>query len=140
MNLSDRNKKFEFYRKFREYESKIIKMAGYLADYYIDRALESEDFSHVSGFLIDYFSGTVGKPFDVYYLLQQYKEFGLNEKIEDIDFDIDEWYKIKLEIDKPHISDPERDKCLKMSDEEYIEYMIEKRKKESTEDDSGTIY
>lgn len=136
MNLSDRNEKFEFHRKFREYESKIIKMSGYLADYFIDRALESEDFSHVSGFLIDYFSGPAGKPFDVYELLQQYKEFGLNEKIEDIDFDIDEWYKIKREIDKPYSCDPEIDKCRKMNDEEYLEYMVEKRKKESTDNDS----
>lgn len=137
MNLSDHNEKFEFYRKFREYESKIIKMAGYLADYYIDRALESEDFSHVSGFLIDYFSGPAGKPLDVYELLQQYKEFGLNEKIEDMDFDIDEWYKIKREIDKPHTINPEYMLTRNMSEEEYIEYLVEKRK---NEDDSGTIY
>lgn len=134
MNLSEHNERFEFCRKFREYESKIIKMAGHLADYYIDRALESEDFSHVSGFLIDYFSGPAGKPLDAYELLQQYKEFGLNEKIEDIDFNIDEWYKIKREIDKPYMSDPERDKCIKMNDDEYLKYMIEKRRKEANED------
>ena len=48
-------KRYEYDRKFEEYEMKIIKMAGYLTDYYIDRAIESDDFSIISGFLIDYF-------------------------------------------------------------------------------------
>ena len=42
--------------KHKEYEIKITKMAGYLSDYYIDRAIESDDFSDISSYLIDYFS------------------------------------------------------------------------------------
>lgn len=132
MNINTINEQYDFSRKFKEYEMKIIKMAGYLTDYYIDRAMESEDFSEVSGFLIDYFSGPAGKSFDVGYLVSKYREYGLNEKIEDIDFNIDDWYKIKYELSKkdPYDVDPEWSKVYKMPEDEYIQYMIEKRKKE----------
>ena len=131
--MDKENKKHEFRRKFKEYEMKIIKMAGYLADYYIDRAIESDDFSNISSYLIDYFAGPAGKTFDVGYLVSKYKEYGLNEKIEDMDFDIDEWYKIIYEIERPEPIDPERARLIEMTEEEYIQYMIEKRKKEIDE-------
>lgn len=127
MNSVD--KKFETSRKYKEYEIKIIKMAGYLSDYYIDRAIETDDFSTISSFLIDYFSGTAGKSFDVGYLVSKYEEFDLNKKIEDMAFNIDEWYKVKYEIDKPIDINEEEDLLKSMSDEEYIKYVIEKRKK-----------
>lgn len=127
MNSID--KKYEASRKYKEYETKIIKMAGYLTDYYIDRAIESDDFSTLSSFLIDYFSGTAGKSFDVGYLVSKYKEFGLNKKIEDMAFNVDEWYKVKYEIDKPMDISDDDDFLKSMSDEEYIKFMIEKRKK-----------
>jgi len=126
------NKKVEFmmsHRKFQEFEMKIVKMAGYLTDYYIDRALESDDFSLISGFLIDYFSGSVGRTFDVGYLVSKYKEYGLDEKIEDIDFDVNKWYKVKYEMDNPELEEI----SIKVSEEEYLQYMIEKRKKEIDE-------
>ena len=104
-------------------------MAGYLSDYYIDRAIETDDFSTISSFLIDYFSGTAGKSFDVGYLVSKYEEFDLNKKIEDMAFNIDEWYKVKYEIDKPIDINEEEDLLKSMSDEEYIKYVIEKRKK-----------
>lgn len=112
-------------RKFKEYEMKIIKMAGYLSDYYIDRAIESEDFSDISSLLIDYFSGSVGKSIDVGYLVSKYNEYGLNEKIEDMDFDINEWYKVKYEYYKPV------DEHNEMSDKEYIQYLVDKRKNDT---------
>ena len=133
MNLDKINERFEYGRKFKEYEMKIIKMAGYLTDYYIDRAIESEDFSEVSGFLIDYFSGPAGKPFDVGYLVSKYNEYGLNEKIEDIDFNIAEWYKIRYELEKPLPISEEWEVTKNLSEDEYIEYMIEKRKNETIE-------
>ena len=111
--------------KYREYEMKITKMAGYLADYYIDRAIESDDYSDISSFLISYFSG-----YDVGYLVSKYTEFGLNEKIEDIDFDMNEWYKAKYEADILE----EDVRHRKMSEDEYLQYMIEKRKKETGDD------
>jgi hypothetical protein len=112
--------------KYREYEMKITKMAGYLSDYYIDRAIESDDYSDISAFLISYFSG-----YDVGYLVSKYNEFGLNEKIEDIDFDMNEWYKAKYEADNNlKIED---DYIRKMSEDEYLQYIIEKRKKEIEE-------
>lgn len=119
-------KKYEYNRKFHEYEMKITKMSGYLADYYIDRAIESDDFSDISAFLISYFSG-----YDVGYLVSKYNEFGLNEKIEDIDFNMNEWYKAKYETDSVNLE--EESKVRKMTEEEYIQYMIEKRKKEIDE-------
>ena len=125
-------KKIEYTRKFREYEMKIIKMAGYLADYYIDRALETEDFSSISGFLIGYFSGSAGKSFDIGYLVSKYKEYGLDEKIEDMDFDVEEWYRVKYEMDMPGFFEDD-EIAIKMNEEEYIQYMIEKRKKEIEE-------
>jgi hypothetical protein len=125
-------RQLESQRKFREYEMKLVKMAGYLTDYYIDRAIESDDFSYISSFLIDYFSGIIGKPVDVYYLVSKYKEFDLNQKIEDIDFDINEWYRLKYENDRidPIKQAPEifGDEIVGMSDEEYVAYMIEQRK------------
>ena len=128
MNIEDFNHKIDLTRKIKEYEMKITRMAGYLSDYYIDRALETDDFSKISSFLIDYFSGYMGQPYDVGYLYRKYKEFGLNDKVEDIDFDIDEWYKIKYEIEKPIKTTD--DSTMSMSDEDYIKYMIEKRKKD----------
>lgn len=126
--MNNINKKYEAGRKYKEYEIKIIKMAGYLTDYYIDRAIESDDFSTISSFLIDYFSGTAGKSFDVGYLVSKYKEFDLHKKIEDMGFDVDEWYKVKYEMDKPD-DDSENENLKHMSDEEYIKYLIEKRNK-----------
>jgi hypothetical protein len=134
MNLDEMNKRLEVTRKFKEYEMKIIKMAGYLTDYYIDRAIESEDFSQISSYLIDYFSGPAGRHFDVGYLVSKYKEYDLNEKVEDIDFDIEEWYKVIYEIEKPEPNTSETFRHIEMSEEEYIQYMIEKRKKEITEE------
>jgi hypothetical protein len=130
----DLNKRYELKRKFREYEMKIIKMAGYLADYYIDRAIESDDYSKISSLLISYFSGPAGQQFDIGYLVTKYKEYGLNEKIEDIDFNIDEWYKIKSEIEDPLERYLDRKKIIDMTEDEYIQYMIEQRKKESEEE------
>lgn len=125
------DKKYEYFRKYNEYEMKIIKMAGYVSDYYIDRAIETEDFSIISSHLIDYFSA--GKAFDVGYLYSKYKEFELDEKIEDLDFNVDEWYKIKYEVENYESLRPltdEEEVQIKMSKEEYIQYMIDKRKKE----------
>jgi len=111
--------------KYREYEMKITKMAGYLSDYYIDRAIESDDYSDISAFLISYFSG-----YDVGYLVSKYTEFGLNEKIEDIDFNMNEWYKAKYEADNNTTKIEEWKSIQNMSEEEYLQYMIEKRKNE----------
>jgi hypothetical protein len=127
--MTNLNKQYDLSRKIKEYEMKITKMAGYLSDYYIDRAMESDDFSAISSFLIDYFSGYVGQPYDVGYLYRKYKEYGLDEKVEDIDFNIDEWYKVKYELDKP-TENFLGNETTNMTDEEYIKYMIEKRKSE----------
>lgn len=126
MKTEDLIKILEIQRKLKEYEMKITKMSGYLSDYYIDRAIESDDFSSISSFLIDYFSGTLGSSFDVGYLISKYKEFELDKKIEDIDFNLEEWYKLKYEIKQQpilNINEPT------MSDEEYIKYLIEEKKK-----------
>jgi len=133
--MTKTNKKLDSARKLKEYEMKIIKMAGYLSDYYIDRAIELDDFSTISSFLIDYFSGTIGKTVDVGYLISKYKEYGLNDRIEDVDFDIDEWYKIKYEIENNFSSDisnteDEYKLTESMTDDEYVSYLIEKRNSE----------
>jgi hypothetical protein len=124
--------RYEYTRKFHEYEMKIIKMAGYVSDHYLDEAIESDDFSTISSFLIDYFSGSAGKAFDVGYLYSKYKEFGLDEKVEDLDFNVEEWYKIKYEVDRPDFF-LEKEVDVKMTEEEYLEFMINKRKREAEE-------
>ena len=133
MNRND-EKKWEVVRKFKEYEIKITKMAGYLSDYYIDRAIETDDFSNISSYLIDYFSsGSIGRSFDVKHLVSKYKEYELDEKIEDIDFDIDEWYKIDNEhsdIENLRTLSSEESHIIHMNEDEYVQYMIDKRKKE----------
>ncbi len=127
----EEEKKWEVNRKFKEYEIKITKMAGYLSDYYIDRAIESDDFSDISSYLIDYFSsGSIGRSFDVNHLLFKYKEYGLDEKIEDIDFDINEWFKINDEYNNLRNLKSDDNHTIHMSEDEYIQYMIDKRKKE----------
>jgi len=135
MNIEEIKKQQESSRKVIEYEMKITKMAGYLSDYYIDRAIETDDFSYISSFLIDYFSGYVGKSFDIGYLVAKYKEFGLNEKIEDIDFDMNEWYAAKYDIDNIRKVDPEENIIMEMPEDEYILYMIEKRKSEKNNEE-----
>lgn len=129
------DRQYEIIMKIKEYEMKITKMAGYLSDYYIDRAIESDDFSNISSYLIDYFSsGSIGKSFDVGYLVSKYKEYGLNEKIEDIDFDINEWYMVKYEAEHNiRQLEPEEKHVITMTEDEYIQYMIDKRKKELEE-------
>lgn len=118
--------------KFKEYEMKIIKMAGHVSDHYIDNAIDTDDYSEISSFLIDYFAGPVGKSFDVGYLISKYKEFGLDEKVEDIDFDIDVWYKVIYEAEhNVRVASDETKAMIKMSDEEYVQYMINKRKKDT---------
>lgn len=117
--------KLDAARKLKEYEMKITKMAGNLSDYHIDRAIESDDFSIISSFLIDYFSGTIGKTVDVGYLISKYKEYGLNDRVEDVDFNIDEWYKVKYEIDNDYSSN--LDTMSDMTEKEYIEHLIKKR-------------
>lgn len=121
---SDIEKKHIIQRKYNEYNMKMYKMAGHLADYYIDRSIESDDYSDISRFLIDLFSGA--RMFDIGYLVSKYAEFGLNEKIEDMNFDINDWYNIKYQIE----NDQEHEHFIKMEDDEYLQYMIEKRKKE----------
>lgn len=128
------DKKYEYTRKYHEYEMKIIKMAGYVSDHYLDMAIESDDFSTISSFLIDYFSGSAGKVFDVGYLYSKYKEFGLDEKVEDLDFDVDEWYKIRYELETlPNKLTSNDKRIMEMDEDEYIQYMIDKRKKEINE-------
>lgn len=114
--------------KYNEYSMKLYKMSGDLADYYIDRAIELEDYSNISSFLIDLFSGN--RMFDIKYLITKYKEFGLHEKIEDVYFDIEEWLNIKTELDNLKDSKNELEHTIKMNEEEYIQYMIDKKKKE----------
>jgi hypothetical protein len=132
MNIDE---KYDENRKIKEYEMKITRMAGHLADYYIDRAIESDDFSFISSFLIDYFSGHVGKAFEIGYLVSKYKEYELNEKIEDIDFNMEEWYRAKYE--KDNIIPKELELKMKMTEKEYLEYMIEKRKSENSKENDS---
>lgn len=109
-------------RKYNEYKIKITKIAGYLSDYQIDQAIESEDYSFISGALIDYFLSK-----DVGYLLSRFKEFELDKKIEDIDFDIMEWYRVKDAIHTPSKLPEKKDP------QAYIQELVEKRKQDTEE-------
>lgn len=101
------------------------KICGYLSDYEIDKAIESDDFNFIGNTLIDYFETK-----DVGYLLTKFKESGLEEKIDDIDFSLEEWNKIqediKQEMKKIHEQNPD----MKLNKDDYIQEMIKKRKTE----------
>jgi hypothetical protein len=128
-NMNNMEKISALRSKYNEYSMKIYKMSGDLADYYIDRAIESDDYSNISGFLIDLFSGN--RMFDIKYLIAKYKEFGLDEKIEDVYFDVEEWINLKTELDQLiHESENEYNHVVNMDEDEYIQYMIDKNKKE----------
>lgn len=119
-------------RKLDEYNIKITKMSGYLSDYYIDKALETQDYSDISNFLTRYFSGR--DTISVEYLVNKYKNYGLNEKVEDIDFDIDEWYNINYEYDFIK-NENETSETTSMNIDEYVNYLIKKRQDEGNDDD-----
>ena len=108
--------------KYNQYKGNINKMCGYLSEYFVDKAIEEEDFSFIADALIDYFINM-----DVGYIVSRYKDLGLDEKFENLDVDVEDWYDIKEEASNgeniptiPNIS--ERDQNT------YIKEMIQKRR------------
>jgi len=115
-------KKEDLNKKYNEYKMKIVKIAGHLSDFYIDQAIDTEDYSFISGALIDYFLNKE----DVGYLLSRFKEFELDKKIEDIDFNVLDWYRLKEEYLKPS-----KDVAPTANDvNSYIHNLVEKRQTE----------
>ncbi len=101
-----------------------MKICGYLSDYEIDKAVESEEFNFISNTLIDYFETK-----DIGYILNKFKESGLSNKIDDVDFDINEWTKTleEIKIEKERIVSEMPDSELGKDD--YISEMVKKRTK-----------
>ena len=114
----------ELTKKFNNLNINRLKMCGYLVDNEIDKAVESDDFNFISNTLIDYFEGK-----DTGYLLTKFKDSGLEEKVDDVDFVAEDWYKIQEEIKKEEakIRKILPDMHIKNKDE-YVNEMIKKRK------------
>lgn len=103
--------------RFNNLSVNLKKICGYLADHEIDKAIESEDFSFIWNTLYDYFSSK-----DPGYLLTKFEEEGLKGRVEDVDFSLEEWYRIKEEMLSEHTQ------SLSMGKEEYILDLVKKRK------------
>jgi len=114
----------ELKKKFNNLKMNKLKICAYLADNEIDTAIEQDDFNFISNTLFDYFEGK-----DIGYILTKFKESGLDGKVEDVDFDVEEWQKILQEIKKEENNFKETlpDMAIKDKDE-YINEMIKKRK------------
>jgi len=116
-------------RKYNEYKMKLIKMAGVLSDFYIDRAIESNDFSEIQGLLIEYFF-----EHSTWQLVQEYNDNELNKKVEDIDVNLGEWERLKYDIFNSSTKEF-RSGTQQMNQDQYIEAMVEKRKELATQVD-----
>lgn len=106
----------EIQKKLKNLDINRQKICGYLSDYEIDKAIDSDDFSFIGNTLIDYFEEK-----DIGYLLSKFEESGLKDKVDDVDFSLDEWYKVQKEL-------KELEKHQDISKDDYIRKMIEKRK------------
>lgn len=113
-------------KKHHNLKANISKICGYLSDYEIDKAIESDDFNFIGNTLIDYFETK-----DIGYLLTKFKDSGLEEKIDDVDFSVEEWGKVQQEIKEENrrISE-EWERIRKLDKDEYIQEMVKKRKTE----------
>lgn len=100
-----------------------LKICGYLADNEIDKAIDTNDFNFIANTLIDYFEKK-----DVGYLLTKFEESELKEKIDDVDFSIEEWDKIQEEIKEERKRIDEQNPNMTLNKDEYIQQMIKKRK------------
>lgn len=103
--------------RFNNLSMNLNKICGYLADFEIDKAIENEDFNFIWNTLYDYFNSK-----DVGYLLTKFEQSGLKDRVEDVDFSLEEWFKIIEEIRADH------NKGLNMDKDEYIMNMIKNRK------------
>jgi len=116
----------ELKKKYNNLNVNRLKICGYLSDYEIDKSIDNDDFNFIANTLINYFENK-----DIGYLLTKFKESKLEEKIDDVDFSIEEWNKIqdeiKEEIDKIKKENPD---IKNLNKDDYIQEMIKKRKAE----------
>jgi len=119
------NKMYDLIKRQHNLNANISKICGYLSDYEIDKAIESNDFNFIGNTLTDYFESK-----DIGYILTKFKESGLEEKIDDVDFSIDEWNKVQKETKDEYTKLEEENPDMKLSKDDYIQEMIKKRKTE----------
>lgn len=113
----------ELLKKFGNLRANREKMCGYLADYFIDEALETEDY----GFIWDtiyYYLETK----DSGYIATKFDESGLSEKVDDVDFSVDEWINVKNEMDKELEKINNSTPDMNLSKDRYLKEMIKKRR------------
>jgi len=115
----------ELQKKYNNQNVNRLKICGYLVDYEIDKAIETEDFNFIANTLIDYFEEK-----DIGYLLTKFKDSGLEEKIDDVDFSIDEWNKVQDDIKAEKRRIEEQNPNMNLNKDDYIQEMIKKRKSE----------
>ncbi len=109
-------------KKQHNLKANISKICGYLSDYEIDKAIESDDFNFVGNTLIDYFEEK-----DIGYLLTKFKDSGLEDVIDDVDFSIKEWNKIKNEIKEEKGRLEKINPNMNLQKNDYVQEMIKKR-------------
>lgn len=114
----------EIRKRFNNLNVNLQKICGYLADYHIDKAIETQDFAFIWNTIYDYF---VDK--DPGYLLTKFDEYELKDKVEDVEFSLEEWFKVQEDLKKEYdkIRKELPDTNIRNKDE-YINDLIIKRK------------
>ena len=114
----------ELNKKFSNLNINRLKICGYLADYEIDSAIDGNDFNFIANLLINYFDEK-----DIGYLLTKFEESGLKDKVDDVDFSLEEWYKVQEELEEEEKNFKENIPDIHIKDKDkYLKEMIKKRK------------
>lgn len=107
----------EIYKRLKALEVNRQKICGYLSDYEIDKAIETEDFNFIGNTLFDYFEEK-----DIGYILNKFENSGLKDKVDDVDFSLDDWYKVQKDL-----KDIKNQSNKDLPKNDYVSEMVEKR-------------
>ena len=87
---------------------------------------QQKNFNFIGNTLIDYFETK-----DIGYILTKFKDSGLEEKIDDVDFSVEEWNKVQQELKEENQKlTKEIQRLRELDKDDYIQEMIKNRKTE----------
>lgn len=112
----------ELQKRYNNLNMNRLKICGYLSDYEIDKSIETNDFNFIANTLFEYFEDK-----DIGYLLTKFKDSGLKDVIDDVDFSIEEWNKIQEEIKEEKEILDKQNPDMNLEKDDYITEMIKKR-------------